>query len=372
MQVGQKRNNYDRIDLNLVIPSDQHGDQFLHYTGNSMWDACEKTLNIISKVTVIINVAQLNELFEKPSNFQVNPLRIDVFEGTKPDTPVILEPLDQDDNLVFDLNLYSINYGPYPPTESSSPQEQSSFYPSPYFPYPDAWPWVGEPSYPNDPWYPLYVFPPVPPMEYPGPCQDLPPVLTYEDIYPDVNYPDQSPNWPFGYPIWPQITYPVWPQNADFYAKISDPYSDTRQSPKYAMNGTTPVAPFPFNVHPMLPYPFYAYLLPITYYPHFPTDHWPDDVFDPELYEGYPEHPNNKMPTATPSNPEIPSDVKLHWPQNPFYRWPQVPGYKWPEDQRWIWPASPEDPKWFWPSNPIFDPKWRQPADSSGLNKPKG
>ena len=373
MRVGQMRNNYDRIDLNLVIPATQNGDQFLHYKGTSLWDSCETTLNIISKVTVIINAAQLNELVDRHSNYQVNPLRIDVFEGKKPDEPPKPQIPDPNDDLIFDPFLYRINYNPYPPTQTPTPPEITIWYPSIYFPYPDTWPWIGEPNYPNDPWYPLYVFPPVPPIQYPNPIIEIPPVLPYNVIYEPI-FPDQSPYWPFGYPIWPQVSYPIWPQNADFYPTTTDPYPDTSKPPTISLppNSSTPQPPFPFKIHPMLPYPFYSYFLPITYYPHFPAEHWPDDVFDPTLYEGYPTYPNNNSPSPNATKPEPPTDPKLHWPQNPYYRWPEVPGYKWPVDTRFQWPKNPEDPKWMWPSQPLLDPKWRQPNVTTDLPKPIG
>ena len=117
-------------------------------------------------------------------------------------------------------------------------------------------------------------------------------------------------------------------------------------------------------------YPQYSYHSPITYYPHFPAEHWPDDPFDPRLYPGYPYNPNDAI-TKFNQNPRVePSDVKLRWPQNAFYTWPESADYRWPEESRFEWPTSPSDPQWIWSSCPELDAKWRRPANPSNLPNP--
>lgn len=365
MSVADTKSNYDRIDMNLAVPPTQKGSEFLHYHGSSLLGKCEKTWYLVSKITIIINAKQLYELVEKPSNYEINPIKIIVNDGAKPDKPDTPEP-DHDDDLKFDDILYKNNYGPYPPIKGDKPPQDFKEYPNPNFPYPDTWGWIGEPNYPNDPWYPYFVFPPEQPIKRPQ-QNEIPPVVTYETVYNDPIYPDQSPNWPYGYPIWPDLSYPVWPQNADFYPDMSEPYPDTSKPPVVNQQGNTPVAPFPFKVHPMYPFPYYTYFFPITYYPQFPVEHYPDDVFNPKLYPGYPVFPNDNPPQSTPQNPEKPNDPKLRWPQNPYYSWPEVPGFKWPQTNRFIWPQDPSDPHWMWPSEPLKDPKWRRPQNLENL-----
>lgn len=361
MAVGDSKQNYDRIDMNLAVPQSQAGSEFLHYTGTSLWGKCENSMYLVSKITIIINAQQLYELADKPSNYEVNPVHIVVYDGVKPQKPESPQE-DLEDTMGFDDVLYKNNYSPYPPTEGDKPPQDINQYPSPYFPYPDTWGWVGEPNYPNDPWYPDYVFPPEQSIVRPPSKEEQPPVATYETLYNDPVYPDQSPNWPFGYPIWPDLSYPVWPQNADFYPEMTDPYQDTNTPPKVNMNGSTPQPPFPFKTHPLFPYPYYTYLFPMTYYPHFPVEHWPDNVFDPKNYLGYPNFPNDQRPEMNPKTPQQPNDPKLRWPQNPYYSWPKVPGFKWPDSNRFEWPQDSTDPHWMWPSEPLKDPKWRRPS----------
>ena len=232
MTTGATRINYDSVDMNLAFPTPFEGDTLLHYPGNSLFDKCENTLYVISKVTIIINPDQLNELLEKPSNYEVNPLKIIVNDNKKPPEPLKPEPNPADpiqyhiypiypDILIFYLPFYQINYQPYPPPRNSQPPKSSESYPAPEFPYPDVWTWTGEPNYPNDPYYELYVFPPIQPRPLRTPVYEAP-LVDYDTYYNLPQFPDQSPQWPFGYPIWPEIGYPIWPQNADFYPKVSD------------------------------------------------------------------------------------------------------------------------------------------------------
>ena len=124
---------------------------------------------------------------------------------------------------------------------------------------------------------------------------------------------------------------------------------------------------YPFVIHPLLPVPIYTYIGPFTTYPVFPVERWPDNPFDPRLYPGYPVFPNDKITPPKPPVPSCPTDVKLIWPQNPYYTWPTSADFKWPEDLRFKWPESPNDPRWFWPADPTLDPKWRRPDNDSCL-----
>lgn len=308
MKPGAVRSNYDSIDMNLAFPTPPEGETLLHYPGTSLFDNCENTLYVINKVTIIINPEQLNELLEKPSNYQVNDMKIIVNDNKKPPEPPKPEEKKPDisdpitwvpypvypDILVFYPPIYTTYYGPYPQPRENQPPQTPEKYPAPEFPYPDAWPWTGEPNYPNDPYYPLYVFPPIQPKPAPRPVPVIP-LVNYDTFYNKPIYPDQSPQWPYGYPIWPEPSYPVWPQNSDFYPKNSDQCINTFVGWQVAYVGVVPVPPYPFEQHYMYTYPLYSYMNPITYYPHFPVERWPEDPFDPRLYPGYPYSPNEQV-----------------------------------------------------------------------------
>ena len=349
--VGLPRKNYDVIDMNLAFPTPPPGETVLHYPGNSIYDSCEPTYYVISKTTIIINPEQLNELMDRQSNYPVNPNKIIVFDDKKPpedpkpvppknDTrPPNPDPYDIRDPYIFDIVIYINIYPVYPYPRYKDPPQIPEKYPYPDFPYPDTWSWTGQPNYPNDPWYPQFVFPPQPifpktpepqwpdwpinklPKEWPQPfwprdytpagrdpyyvIPEPSPLQPFDVFYLFPLEPDQSPQWPFGYPIWPIPVYPVWPQNADFFPRYSDPYNNSMPKPPLqpnTTNGTTPnstnpsspqpdsVRPhpmywtpliYPFVIHPLLPIPIYTYIGPFTTYPVFPVERWPDNPFDP-------------------------------------------------------------------------------------------
>lgn len=510
MTVGATRRNYDTVDMEILIPQPTEDETYFHYPGSSLWGNCGYTYYVIYKTTILMNRDQLSELKAKQSNYPVNPFKIVVFDSkkppvepekkpydpnkdpipdpkptndlpdkkdpekipdkppnpptpdklpTKPDSPK--DPKEPTDNLVFNPPLYNQTYYPYPPPRNNTPPTDTEEYPSPEFPYPDVWPWTGEPNFPYDPWYPLYVFPPqpiclaknpgesdfwpvwdlenrlpkcwpkdqYPPNYKPEPYYQIPeewPLVPYDVFYEYPIYPDQSPQWPFGFPIWPEPGYPVWPQNQDFFPKEHFPPSSTMpQDPKQKPNPSSPQNPqdpnnpqnpqntnnpqnpsdpknpqnpndpnapkqkdpkdrpihpfdpnyytplrYPFVIHPMLPVPIYTYLPPYTTYPRFPSQHFPDDPFYPMFYPGYPESPNDTVTPMKPPKKVYPTDPKLKWPQNPYYTWPTSPHFRWPEDQRFIWPQDPKEPQWIWPKDPTKDPKWKPPADPSQLPPP--
>lgn len=419
MKDGETRYGYDAVKMDLAFPNPPASETFLHYKGNSLFDKCGETLYIISKTTIIINKAQLNELKEKPSNYHLNPIKV-IVKNSKPKEkkkpkkddkkkpkkndkkkpkkagkknpkkndkkkpkkagkknpkkddkkkPKKNPKKDKKDPLIFNPNIYNKTYNPYAPPKGKTPPKPAKKYPAAEFPYPDAWPWTGIPNYPNDPWYPLFIFPPVPKFKKPKTPVVIPTLIPFYTFYMIPKYPDMSPNWPFGYPIWPEPTYPVFPQNADFYPKIDAKCEDTKKQVKFPPQGKTVGGPaLFFTMHAMLPYPLYTYMLPMTSYPHFPVEHKADNVFNPKLYQGYPKNPSDKIHTIknTPK-PIPPTDVKLRWPQNPFYTWPKSKDYKWPKDTRWVWPKNSSAPTWVWPNCPLKDPKWRQPKNSTLL-----
>src|SRR3990167_6016222 len=505
MAVGSTRRNYDTVDMEILIPQPMEDETFFHYPGTSMWGNCGYTYYVIYKTTILMNHDQLHELKPKESNYPVNPFKVVVYDSKKPpanntnpngptDEPLPdfeiperppnpplpyedptyprppVDPKDPTDNLIFNPPFYNQTYYPYPPPRKDTPPQNPEDYPSPEFPYPDTWPWTGEPNFPNDPWYPLFVFPPqpiclaknpdqteywpiwdllnrlpkcwpqdrYPPNYRPEPFYRIPeqsPLVPYDVFYEYPTYPDQSPQWPFGFPIWPEPGYPVWPQNRDFFPTEHFPQNSTMpQDPNKKPNPTnpnnsTPQAPnqpqpnqqqpnqpqpnqpqqnqpqpnqpqsgrpqepwdpkkeydpkhpryhpldpnfytplrFPFVIHPMLPVPIYTYMPPYTSYPRFPSQHWPDDPFDPSLYPGNPVNPNDRVTPMRPPQKVYPTKPKLRWPQNPYYTWPTSPYFKWPVDQRFIWPQAPSSPQWIWPKDPTKDPKWKPPTDPSQL-----
>ena len=365
MVVGETRRIYDPVDLNLIFTTPKEGETFLHYRGTSLWDNCETTLYLINKVTVIANAEQINELFDKPSNYEVNPLRIEVYDGkTEPPKPEVIFN-DPNDDLIFDPILYIQFYRPYPEPRFPNPPQEPEKYPFPEFPYPDVWPWTGVPNYPNDPWYIFYVFPPHPKVEPQQPLE-IPPLITYDIMYEQPPLPDRNYNWPFGYPIWPEPSIaPVFPQNWDFFVTIKD-----TTCPAWIPILATTVNPRIDWAHPMLPPPLYTYAIPNSFYPMFPVEHWPDNPFELHWYTGATVLDIKPITKAPVAQKMYPVDPRLRWPQNPFWNWPESQYFVYPEDNRFIWPQSPSDPDWFYSSCPLQDPRWRIPIDVTHIQIP--
>jgi hypothetical protein len=366
MAVGETRRIYDPIDLNLIFTTPKEGETFLHYRGTSLWDHCETTIYLINKVTVIANAEQINELFDKPSNYEPSPLKIEVYDGTKPEEPKPVVPVnDPKDDLIFDTPLYNQFYKPYPEPKLPNPPQEPEKYPFPDFPYPDAWPWTGEPNYPNDPWYIFYIFPPHPKVQPLEPVE-IPPVITYDIKYQEPLIPDKSPNWPFGFPIWPEPTVaPVFPQNWDFFPSMKD-----KSSPPWSEISPKDPNPRIDWAHPMMPPPLYTYAIPNNYYPLFPIEHWSDDPFNPVCYAA-PVIQNIQPITKTPPPVQFyPLDVRLRWPQNPFWNWPENQFFVYPVENRFIWPKDEKDPDWYYFGFPRQDPRWRSPADTNHIAPP--
>jgi hypothetical protein len=362
--------------------------------------------------------------------------------------PAKLDQPDPNEPINFNLKLFSDLYSPYPPPKNQTPPLNSEEYPAEEFPYPDAWPWTGEPNYPNDPWYPEFYFPEQklfkdynpqsPRFWYDWPNNEFPkewpeqywpedylpktrsvyftndpdPVLlSYSDAYGPAKNPENSPDWPHGYPIWPSAasSVPIFPQNFDFFPRVDDPYypdslprkpqpkptglfegkeldlepefnfTETLATPTLGLGEDAPTKFVKSNMsktprHPELPAPVYSY--PKTAgnstYPRFPRERWPDDPFNPQMYPGYPIFPGKDLPPTNPKEPAPLKDPKIRWPQNPYYTWPDSKYYKWPQDNRFSSPSSPEDPGWYFPKDPTKDPKWRRPVDESILPKPIG
>lgn len=365
MTVGETRRIYDPVDLNLIFTTPREGETFLHYRGTSVWDHCESTLYLINKITVIANAEQINELFDKPSNYEINPLRIEVYDGKPEDTKPTIPILDPNDDLIFDPILYIQFYRPYPEPRFPNPPQEPEFYPFYEFPYPDVWPWTGVPNYPNDPWYIFYIFPPHPQVLPPQPIE-LPPLITYDYMYQVPHIPDRSPNWPFGFPIWPEPSVvPVFPQNWDFFVTIKD-----KSCPAWIPILATDLNPRIDWANPMLPPPLYTYAIPNSFYPMFPVEHWPDDPFELHWYTNPTVLDIRPITKTPPAQKFHPVDPRLRWPQNPFWSWPESKYFVYPEDNRFIWPQDDKDPGWFYSSCPLQDPRWRIPFDVTNIQIP--
>ena len=423
---------------------------------NSTTPSPKNTSTSESNPTKVTDSAQAATLIQEPPTQA--PPNTSMPTNTTKSSPPPIDPnqLDQpnpSDPVVFDDTLYTNNYDPYPPPRNTSAPKNSENYPYAEFPYPDTWPWTGEPNYPNDPWYPQYVFPEQNvfpessqdpnfdrnwtnnelPQDWPTsewPKDYLPktrdpysiepvkkympyidkdqPLENYEVHYGEPVAPDQNPEWPHGYPIWPDLEYPSFPQNYDFYPRVDDPYSlkalswpkddlktknaslsnqtnntnsNTTLSPIYhmAMKSADRIDPeillsgpkkTNFPIHYELPEPVYTYPNTSSHYPRFPDEHWPDNPFNPRMYRGYPKSPSRDYPPTHPHEKLDPIDPKIRWPQNPYFTWPKSKDFKWPKDHRFKWPQAPSDPKWMWPLDPTKDPKWRKPLDPTSLPQP--
>ena len=231
--VGVPRQFFEGVSLDLAIPTPQEGETLFHYYGNSLFDSCESQLILISKTTIYINGEQMKELAYKKSNYVLNPMKIVVKDTKKcpknetepptnntpprndtistppknntPVSPPKERPEDPEDIPKFDPNIFNQTYDPYPPPKENQPPQETEDYPSEDFPYPDTWYWTGEPNYPNDPFYPEYIFPPQPIFSWwPDP---------WWPVWFNNYLPDQWPQeyWPEGY--YPGSRNPWWPND---------------------------------------------------------------------------------------------------------------------------------------------------------------
>ena len=416
-QIGETRKNYDVVNMDLAFPTPSPGETVLHYFGDSMFGDCSSTYYLISKITIIINPDQLNELESKVSNYPVNPMKIVVYDDKKPKTPPAnnttppkndtppanetkpptptppenttnKDPATPADPPVFDPKLYNQTYPTYPPPVNNTPPLITFKYPNPDFPYPCVWPWTGQPNFPNDPWYPLFIWPPQPifppqpvlvwpvwpnlslpkewpPLYYPAnyspnnttPYYKIPdpPLITFDKFYKLPQFPDQSPQWPFGKPIWPSASglYPLFPQNWDFFPKYNDPYNYTL--PQAPKNNSTPNNTTNGTANNTTP-PNNTTANNTT--PNVTTPATPLN-FTPLVFP-FVIHPLLPIPIYTYMGPftSYPHFPLEHWPDNPFD--PRLyPGF--PLNPNWTvtplkppQPVYPTDPKLRWPQNPYY------------------
>lgn len=333
-----------------------------------------------------------NATIDQPQLINATPLKEKQMKklgvpANNPESPYYTTP----DNLQFDLESYKYYYAQYPKPKLDAPPKHPDCYPDRRFPYPGTFELTGQPNYPNDPNYPEYIFPPQPPLmrggnwppnnrliswnknalypfqykdsmipkqpskeakekarmlaqdddydpygydpyDYPDDTPDSLPTYYDDDYPPDDTYPiEDDPNYPYGYPIWPDYDKPEFPLNYPEYPPQEPPdliyFSDPDPSPTY------------------------------------PPEYLPEE---PEREPTEPDQINHP-----PKQPEYPMDPMLKWPQNPFYTWPPHPDYDYPNDPRFRYPEDPKDPKYAWPLDPAHDPRWRYPQDPSWLPKPR-
>src|SRR3990167_3734111 len=324
-------------------------------------------------------------------------------DPSKLDQPNPAEPIS------FNNKHFSNLYSPYPPPRNQTPPAQSEEYPAEEFPYPDAWPWTGEPNYPNDPWYPEYYFPEQkvfgdfnresPRFGYHWPNNNLPKewpekywpedyypktrpiyypndpeqiLLPFSEAYGEPKSPEHSSEWPHGYPIWPSAasTVPIFPQNADFFPRVDDPYyaeslpRKPQSKPEGLLQGKELDLTPEFNYSATLPKPT------IGLGEDNPTR------FLPRNHTMTPRHPELTAPVysypKSVGNSTYPKFPRERWPDNPFNPklypgYPQSPSNDLPPTNPKD-PSPVKDPKVKWPQNPYFtwpDSKhYRWPKDN--------
>ena len=444
---GNPRRLPELIDLRLAVDDSKGSGDYLHYQGSNLFGACEPTLFIIHKETIIINFDQLYELPESPPLFRINPLKVDVFDGELP--PIDKQPLpypnpfddtnlpeyepdwepfvifidppygpqypdsiDPKDQPLFDPKLYNDTYSPYPEPRDRFPPTDPEDYPSDEFPYPDTWPWTGEPNYPNDPWYPDYIWPPQPvfywwPQVWYEPWPDLwfpdswpdefipdefrrprdpkdpkspreperperarpvvpyEPLLPYDRVYESPQFPEDSPYWPFGKPIWPGPSYPNFPQDLEYFRPVDEP--SPKILPRTPTNGTNTTDPAKKPPKPTDPRkdPSDPRYDPRT----DPNSPMYDPKEDPDYLPGKKDPQPPVQPSRPPRRPRFPSV----W--TPYSRWPGYfkpgrPGYPgFFEPGSPGYPGKPGRPGRFrpgrpgFPRNPVFfDPFFQNPG----------
>ena len=327
---------------------------------------------------------------------------------TKPD-PAKLDQPNPEEPVKFNPKLFSDLYSPYPPAKNDTPPASSEEYPAEEFPYPDTWPWTGEPNYPNDPWYPEYYFPEqkvfkdynpesprfgydwpnnefpkewpekywpedylpkTRPIYYPNDPEQI--LLPFSQVYGPQKSPEHSSEWPHGYPIWPSSgsEVPVFPQNADFFPRVDDPYyADSlprkpQPKPEGLFEGKELDLQPEFNFTATIPKPTVG------------------------LGDDNPTKFVKRNVSKTPRHPELPAPVYSYPKDKTNSTYPRFPRERWPDDpfNPKLYPGYPvfpsndlpptnpkepspvKDPKIKWPQNPYFtwpDSKhYRWPKDT--------